>query len=215
MTTRPSVSQFPGQGCMDDLTTEKSFDSLATWVNDVLGLYFRILSMRICTTSHWQTSGRLLQELNACTVGCNGSHEPVCPRWLLSLKGLQDDQTAPTAAVLSSSPIWRVPFWNSFMTSVKQFFSLFYVQLSEYSEIWKFFHYFRRNRSYFSLCHGKWKMIKLPSPHGLRRKKLQTGAVSNFLSLHVTCRLRRCHLHGLTSGPHWIFGSHVNGFAQV
>ena len=37
MTTRSNVCQFPGQGCMDDLAAEKSFDSLATWVNDVLG----------------------------------------------------------------------------------------------------------------------------------------------------------------------------------
>ena len=27
-----------------------------------------IVSMGVCTTTHWQTSGRLLQELNGCTV---------------------------------------------------------------------------------------------------------------------------------------------------
>ena len=34
------------------------------------GLYFDMLSMHICTTRHWQMSGRLVQEfkLNGCTV---------------------------------------------------------------------------------------------------------------------------------------------------
>ena len=30
--------------------------------------YFDMLSMGVCTTSHWQTSGRLVQELNVYTV---------------------------------------------------------------------------------------------------------------------------------------------------
>ena len=47
---------------MDDLTTERSFDSFI----DVLGLYFDMLSMGVCTR-FWQTSGRLVQELNVCT----------------------------------------------------------------------------------------------------------------------------------------------------
>ena len=41
---------------MDDLTTESSFESQATWVNDVLGLLFDMLSMGVCTTRHLQTS---------------------------------------------------------------------------------------------------------------------------------------------------------------
>ena len=48
-----------GHGYMDDLTTERSFDSKATWVIDVLGLF---LSMGVCTTMYRQTSGRLVQE---------------------------------------------------------------------------------------------------------------------------------------------------------
>ena len=36
----PIVTQFPGHGCMDDLTNESSFDSRGTWVIDVLGLFF-------------------------------------------------------------------------------------------------------------------------------------------------------------------------------
>ena len=53
--------------CMDDLTTDHIFDPQATWVIGVLG-YFLTLSMGVCTTRHWQTSGRLVQELNVCTV---------------------------------------------------------------------------------------------------------------------------------------------------
>ena len=53
---------------MDDLTTERSFDSQATWVADVLCLYFDILFKSACTTRHWQTSGRLAQELCVCPV---------------------------------------------------------------------------------------------------------------------------------------------------
>ena len=56
---RPQVS---------DLTTESSFDSQASWVIDVLCLYSNMLSLGVCTTRHWQTSGRLVQELNVCTV---------------------------------------------------------------------------------------------------------------------------------------------------
>ena len=36
---------------------------LCAWLN-----LFDILSMAVCTTRHWQTSGRLVQELNVCTV---------------------------------------------------------------------------------------------------------------------------------------------------
>ena len=62
---------------MDDLTTERSFDlhamlvidvTKAKYLNDVLGLFFYIIHMDVCTTRHWQTSRRLVQELNFCTV---------------------------------------------------------------------------------------------------------------------------------------------------
>ena len=51
---------------MDDLTFEHtcSFYSQATRVMDVIGLFSDILSMGVCTTRHWQTSGRPVQELN-------------------------------------------------------------------------------------------------------------------------------------------------------
>ena len=45
-----------------------ALDSHSTWVIDVLGLCFDMLSMVVCTTRHWQTPGRLVQELNVCTV---------------------------------------------------------------------------------------------------------------------------------------------------
>ena len=44
------------------------FSSQATWVIDVLGLFFDILSMGVLNR-HWHTSGRLVQEFNLCTVG--------------------------------------------------------------------------------------------------------------------------------------------------
>ena len=35
-----------------DLITERSFDSKVTWVTDVLGLFFNMLSMGVYTTRH-------------------------------------------------------------------------------------------------------------------------------------------------------------------
>ena len=37
-------------------------------VIDVLGFFFDMLSMGFFTTRHYQTSGRLVQELDVCTV---------------------------------------------------------------------------------------------------------------------------------------------------
>ena len=45
-----------------------NFDLQATWVIDVLGLSFTCYPWAFCTTRHWQMSGRLVQELNVCTV---------------------------------------------------------------------------------------------------------------------------------------------------
>ena len=45
-----------------------SFDSQALWVIDVLGLFFDMLSIGDCKTRHWQTSCRLVQEFNVCSV---------------------------------------------------------------------------------------------------------------------------------------------------
>ena len=67
-TGKNTGAQFPGYGCMDDLTTECCFVLQATWVIDVLGLILDMLSKCVCTTRHWQTTGRLVQALNVCTV---------------------------------------------------------------------------------------------------------------------------------------------------
>ena len=65
-TASPIVTQFPGQGCVDDLTTESSYGLQNTWVIDVLDLlYLNMLSMVVFSTRHW--SGRLEQEINAST----------------------------------------------------------------------------------------------------------------------------------------------------
>ena len=53
---------------MDDLTTENTFHLQATWFIDVIVLYFDMLPIGLCTAVHWHTSGRLVQELNVCTV---------------------------------------------------------------------------------------------------------------------------------------------------
>ena len=57
---------------MDDLATERNFDWKATWVIALHGLFFAMMSMDFWTTRHWQTSGRLMQELSVCTVGATG-----------------------------------------------------------------------------------------------------------------------------------------------
>ena len=64
----PICHPFSGHGRMYDLTTARNTDSHATWVIGVLGLFLDMLSMGVCTTTHWQTSGRLVQKLNACTA---------------------------------------------------------------------------------------------------------------------------------------------------
>ena len=53
---------------MDDLRTEGGFDLQGMWAIHVVGLFVDMLSMGVCTTRHCQTSGRLSQELNVCTV---------------------------------------------------------------------------------------------------------------------------------------------------
>ena len=68
MAVLPIATQFPGNGCIDDLTTEHSFNFQAAWVIDVLGLIIDMLSKDVCTNRYWLTPGRLLQEFNVCTV---------------------------------------------------------------------------------------------------------------------------------------------------
>ena len=63
---RPITSQFPGNGCMDDLTAERSFASPCVIL--MYFVFFDMLSLGICEIGHWQTSSWLLQELKVCTV---------------------------------------------------------------------------------------------------------------------------------------------------
>ena len=54
---------------MDDLTTERCFDSQAICV---VGVFLDMLSMGVFTTWYWQSSSRPVQELNVCTVATWG-----------------------------------------------------------------------------------------------------------------------------------------------
>ena len=65
----PIATRFLWNGYIADLMNERSFDSQATRVINVYGLFSLHLSMAFYTTRHWQTSGRLVQKLNICTVG--------------------------------------------------------------------------------------------------------------------------------------------------
>ena len=69
--TQPHARLPPSFLGMDDLTTETSFDSQATRVIGVFDLCFDVYSIGDCTAGHWKTSGRLVQDLNGCTVGQN------------------------------------------------------------------------------------------------------------------------------------------------
>ena len=58
--------EFP---VLDDRTTERNFNSNATWVIDELGLFlFDMFFMGFYKTRHWQTSGRPVQDSNIGTV---------------------------------------------------------------------------------------------------------------------------------------------------
>ena len=68
--TRQHARLPPSFLSMDYLRTECSLDSQATWMTNVLDVLnvFDLLFVGVCTIRHWQTSWRLVQELNACTV---------------------------------------------------------------------------------------------------------------------------------------------------
>ena len=50
------------------MTSQLNVGLISKLRGDVLGLFFDMLSMGICTTRHWQTSGPLVQELIVYTV---------------------------------------------------------------------------------------------------------------------------------------------------
>ena len=55
-------------GPLIQLSTECSLDFQATWVIDVLGIFIDMPSMGVRKSRHSQTSGRLVQGLNVCTL---------------------------------------------------------------------------------------------------------------------------------------------------
>ena len=63
-----TMRYFPVDASTGNISTQFSFDSKRTWVIVVLGLFFEKLSIGVCTTRHWRTSGRLVQESNVGTV---------------------------------------------------------------------------------------------------------------------------------------------------
>ena len=86
---------------------QPSFQSIGAWItsnlNEALVCKLRVSLMSladifdipymvVCTTRHWQTSGRLVQELNACTVVFLNSFRPAAAKtnqifwWYLSTK---------------------------------------------------------------------------------------------------------------------------------
>ena len=64
----PSCWQSSGHGSVDDRAAKHGFDSKLRWPLMCLAYFFDIQSICVYTTRHWQTSGRLVQELNVCTV---------------------------------------------------------------------------------------------------------------------------------------------------
>ena len=58
------ATQIPWQRSLNGLTSERSFE-----LQD-----FDKMTMGVCTTRHWQTSGRLVPEFNDCAVHTNVQH---------------------------------------------------------------------------------------------------------------------------------------------
>ena len=71
---------------MDDLTTERSFDLQATLVIDVISLFFiymhHMFVQERLSTRHGQTYGRLVQELNGCTIGPGDTGQVNLQAWV-------------------------------------------------------------------------------------------------------------------------------------
>ena len=67
-TTCPIATFFPGHGCMNDLQLNVTLIRKLRGSLMCLSYFIGMLSMGVCTTRQWQTSDRLVQELNGCTV---------------------------------------------------------------------------------------------------------------------------------------------------
>ena len=101
------ATQFSGHGCMDDLTIERSFDKQTTWVIDVLGLLLLTCYPWLFRTRHWQTPGRVVQEVIVCTVHVGSQGKPTPITKSLSTSTLSHTYQKPClnpAVVRSSQP---------------------------------------------------------------------------------------------------------------
>ena len=67
-TPRPIANQFPWHRCDHTSRTSLLNVPLIRWLCGSLMYLAYSLSMDVCTTGHWHTSGRLVQELNVCIV---------------------------------------------------------------------------------------------------------------------------------------------------
>ena len=114
-------------GLIHDRSTDfrhnwKYFDSQDTWVVDVLGLSFDMLSMCVCTTWHWQTSDRLVQGINVSTVGISMSTakhlpasrlgHPPWPNGTMPAPNVRSLVRASARARLAES-WWAATFYNN------------------------------------------------------------------------------------------------------
>ena len=68
MTTCSVATHFPGHGCMNDLQLHVTLIHKLRGSLMCLSHCIDVLSIGVCTTRQRQTSGQLVQELNACTA---------------------------------------------------------------------------------------------------------------------------------------------------
>ena len=66
--TRPFATQFPGFARMNDLILKVALIRKLQRSLMCVAYFVKMLSVCICTTRHYQTSGRLVEELNVGTV---------------------------------------------------------------------------------------------------------------------------------------------------
>ena len=62
------TTQFPGHGCINDPQLNVALVHKLRGLLLCLAYFLEVLSIGVGTTRYWHTSGRLVQELNVCTV---------------------------------------------------------------------------------------------------------------------------------------------------
>ena len=115
-TARPIATQFPGHWCTDDLTTENSFHSQATWIIDMLVLF-------IWHVSNWCFYNRALADVRSTGEGikclycsihfkiyavlqCMHSKYLIQNVQKLKIKSLQTQNSA------SDMTLWEIKLWS-------------------------------------------------------------------------------------------------------